>query len=41
MDMHYQDAFDEECKREELKIKFNSIGEHYCNIIDYGHLKKI
>ena len=40
MDMHWQDAFDTECKREELKIKLNSIDENDRNVIDYWNLKK-
>ena len=40
MDIHCQDAFDTECKSEELKIKLNQTNENYCDVIDYGHLKK-
>ena len=41
IDMHCQYTFDAEYKREELKIKSNSIDENDRNVIDYGHLKKI
>ena len=41
MDMHCQDTFAIECKREELKRKLNSIDENNNNVVDYEHLKKI
>ena len=40
MDMHCQDVFGTECKREEFKIKLCSIDENDNNVLDYGHLKK-
>ena len=39
MDMHCQDTFGPECKKEELKIKSRSIDENDHNFIDYGYLK--
>ena len=41
MEMHCQETFDTECKRIELKVKLNSLYENECNVIDYGHLKKM
>ena len=41
MDMHCQDNFGTECKREELKIKLSSIDENDNNVLDYGYLKNI
>ena len=37
MDMHFQDVFDIEWKRIELKVKLNYLDENDCDIIDYRH----
>ena len=39
MDMHYQDAYDVECKGEKLKNKLNLIYENDHNVVDLRHLK--
>ena len=40
INVHYQNTFETECERTELKFKLNSIDENECHVADYGLIKK-